>query len=105
VSHFHILRKINAALLNIAIAIWLNMVFNAAMTKEIDRALIKSLGGPAQVAELLSLPKYGGVQRVQNWLQRGIPSKVKVDNPHLFMPELAQALANTAQAATETIAA
>lgn len=80
------------------------MVFNAAMTKEIDRALIKTLGGPTKVAELLNLPKYGGAQRVQNWLARGIPYQVKVNNPHLFMPELAQALTNTAQAATETVA-
>lgn len=66
-----------------------------AMSKQTDRQLIATLGGPTKVAELLSLPKYGGVQRVQNWTQRGIPSHVKVEFPHLFMPELA---ANTQQA-------
>lgn len=80
------------------------MVFNAAMSKKSDRELIAELGGPAKVAELLNWPKYGGVQRVQNWMDRGIPAQVKVDHPHIFMPELAQAPANTAQAATETVA-
>lgn len=51
-----------------------------------DRELIKALGGPAKVAELLGFDKaQGGVQRVQNWLERGIPSKVKLDHPHIFL--------------------
>ena len=74
------------------------------MSKDKDRDLIASLGGPTKVADLLSLPRYGGVQRVQNWTQRGIPSAVKVSFPHIFMPELAQAPAAVAQAATETVA-
>ena len=78
------------------------------MSKETDRLLIAKLGGPTKVAELLSLPKYGGVQRVQNWTQRGIPSHVKVEFPHLFMPELAtnqpQAPAAIARAAIENVA-
>jgi hypothetical protein len=69
-----------------------------------DQKLIAALGGPAKVAVLLGLPKYGGVQRVQNWTVRGIPSAVKVQYPDLFMPELAAARANSAQAATQTIA-
>ena len=53
---------------------------------ERDRDLIKALGGPARVAELLAYDKEsGGVQRVHNWLTRGIPSKVKVDRPDLFL--------------------
>ena len=74
------------------------------MSKDKDRELIASLGGPSKVADLLNLPRYGGVQRVQNWTQRGIPSAVKVSFPHIFMPELAQAPAAVAQAATETVA-
>lgn len=74
------------------------------MNKQSDRELIANLGGPAKVAELLNLPKYGGVQRVQNWTQRGIPSDVKVKHPRIFMPELFnQDAANTAQAAIQTV--
>jgi len=52
-----------------------------------DAELISHHGGPAKVAELLKYDKAaGGVQRVQNWLTRGIPSKVKLDHPHLFLP-------------------
>lgn len=91
-------------LLHMAIDFGLNMVFNVAMSKESDRELIAKLGGPTRVAELLNLPKYGGVQRVQNWMQRGIPAAMKVDHPAIFMPELAQAHAERAQAATETVA-
>jgi hypothetical protein len=54
---------------------------------EADRALIAALGGPAKVAERLNYQKLGGVQRVQNWTVRGIPSAVKVQRPDLFMPE------------------
>lgn len=50
-----------------------------------DRELIESLGGPAKVARLLGLPTKGGVQRVHNWLTRGIPAQVKLDNPELFL--------------------
>lgn len=51
-----------------------------------DAERIESLGGPTQVAELLGYDKAkGGVQRVQNWITRGIPSKVKLDHPHIFL--------------------
>jgi hypothetical protein len=60
----------------------LNMVFNAGMT---DTELIAHLGGPTKVAVLLNLEKDGGVQRVQNWLTRGIPPKVKLEFPHIFL--------------------
>lgn len=54
-----------------------------------DRALIAALGGPAKLAERLNYQKVGGVQRVQNWTVRGIPSAVKVQRPDLFMLEFA----------------
>lgn len=50
-----------------------------------DSELIKSLGGPTKVAELLQFDKAVGVQRVQNWITRGIPAQVKVDHPEIFM--------------------
>jgi hypothetical protein len=59
----------------------LNMVCNTAMST--DQALIEALGGPARVAELLGYRKWG-TQRVQNWLTRGIPAKVKLERPDLF---------------------
>lgn len=56
-----------------------------------DAELIESLGGPARVAELLHLDKDGGVQRVHNWKTRGIPAKVKLERPDLFLRHLVQA--------------
>lgn len=50
-----------------------------------DAQLINDLGGPAKVAELLGYKKHGGPQRVSNWRTRGIPAKVKVDHPDIFM--------------------
>ena len=55
-----------------------------------DAELIRRLGGPSKVAELIAIDKRGGAQRVQNWMVRGIPAAIKVKFPHLFMPELAQ---------------
>lgn len=70
-------------LLNMVFAFFLNMVFNVVMN---DKELIASLGGPTKVAELLELDKAkGGVQRVQNWITRGIPAQVKLDRPDLFL--------------------
>ena len=63
-----------------------------------DAELIRRLGGPSKVAELISIDKKGGAQRIQNWMVRGIPAAIKVKYPHIFMPELAQASV-TAQAA------
>lgn len=54
-----------------------------------DRDLIMKHGGPAALAELLKFRKPGGVQRVQNWMTRGIPAKVKLDHPDLFLSPLA----------------
>jgi hypothetical protein len=54
-----------------------------------DGEIIKDLGGPAKVAELLGYEKHGGTQRVQNWISRGIPPKVKIERPDLFLPSVA----------------
>lgn len=50
-----------------------------------DKKMIVDLGGPAKVAELLGYDKQGGVQRVYNWMSRGIPPKVKLERPDLFL--------------------
>jgi hypothetical protein len=49
-----------------------------------DKELIAQLGGPSQVARLLGFDNYGA-QRVQNWLVRGIPSRIKLDFPKIFL--------------------
>lgn len=53
-----------------------------------DAKLIESLGGPSKVAELLGYDKDGGVQRVHNWIERGIPPKVKLEHPEIFLSDL-----------------
>jgi hypothetical protein len=53
-----------------------------------DRELIQLLGGPTKLAELLGYKKPGGVQRVQNWKDRGIPASVKLCRPDLFLRHL-----------------
>lgn len=63
-----------------------------------DAALIKKLGGPSKVAELICIEKRGGAQRVQNWMVRGIPAAIKVQFPHLFMPELTRQDGETSHA-------
>jgi hypothetical protein len=51
-----------------------------------DAAVIASLGGSAKLAERLRYDKKaGGIQRVQNWMTRGIPAAVKVQFPELFL--------------------
>lgn len=98
-----IVLQLNTALLNVVLTKCINMVFNVTMNaNQTDAEIISNLGGPAKVAELLRLDKQGGVQRVQNWIARGIPSRVKVDRPDLFMPELtAQAQQPAEQGATQ----
>ena len=52
-----------------------------------DKKLILALGGPTKVAVLLGFDTTkGGVQRVQNWMTRGIPPKEKLARPDLFLP-------------------
>lgn len=54
-----------------------------------DKELIISLGGATRVCEMLGYDKSaGGVQRVHNWMERGIPAQVKLDHPDLFMRDL-----------------
>lgn len=62
------------------------MTFNRAMNDHhADKAVIDALGGPAEVARKIGLdPAKGGVQRVQNWMKRGIPSAVRLDHLDLF---------------------
>lgn len=52
------------------------------------RELIEAHGGPAKLCEELGWDKDGGTQRVQNWLDRGIPSDVKVSYPEIFLAHL-----------------
>lgn len=63
----------------------LDMTHQQRPTLEADRALIQSLGGPTQLAKRLGYDKPGSVQRVQNWMARGIPPAVKLANPDLFL--------------------
>lgn len=87
-----IVAQLNTTLLNVMFASCINMVFNVGMTKhlatEADRQTIERLGGPTKLAELLGYDKTkGGVQRIQNWKDRGIPPAVKLQRPDLFLPE------------------
>ncbi len=50
-----------------------------------DREKILELGGASAVAEILGYPKAGGVQRVTNWMTRGIPATVKLAHPDIFL--------------------
>jgi hypothetical protein len=64
------------------------MVFNSSMAEQHkDWDIVKALGGPKQVADLLHLSGPGRVQRVQNWKTRGIPSAVRLQM--LERPDLA----------------
>ena len=46
-----------------------------------DKQIILNLGGTSAVAKLLGISQ----QRVNNWMTRGIPSKVKLENQDLFV--------------------
>jgi hypothetical protein len=63
------------------------------MSIDHDKALIERLGGPAKVAELLGYDKDGGVQRVFNWTTRGIPARVKLAFPQIFLKQPERAAA------------
>lgn len=52
------------------------------MSIEADKEILLKLGGSTKVAELLG---YRDKQRVQNWMKRGIPAKIKLEYPHLFL--------------------
>ncbi|MCX0345938.1 hypothetical protein NVV27_09400 [Acinetobacter radioresistens] len=53
-----------------------------AISVKADQETIVSLGGPAKVAQLLG---FSNRQRVQNWMVRGIPAKIKLEYPHIFL--------------------
>ena len=55
------------------------------MSIDDDKDLIKRLGGPARLAKLLNFKEVGGTQRVANWQRRGIPPRVKLDFPDIFL--------------------
>ena len=59
-----------------------NMVCNPGMR---DSELIDKLGGVTALAVRLGFEKQGGVQRVQNWKLRGIPARVKLQWPDIFL--------------------
>lgn len=81
-------------LLHVVFDFYINMVFNrGTMIKHTelhpDSKIIDDLGGASKLAELLGYDKtHGGVQRIQNWKTRGIPSSVKIEHPDLFMTDL-----------------
>jgi len=70
-----------------------------------DAELIQELGGPTKLAEILGYDKQsGGVQRVQNWITRGIPAQVKVDHPDLFIRSIKPSSKASATATQEQAA-
>lgn len=46
-----------------------------------DEKLIRDLGGSTKVANLLGY----SIQRVSNWMTRGIPSKVRLEHQDFFL--------------------
>ena len=49
-----------------------------------DEQLIKSLGGPTKLARMLGYEGTAGSRRVHNWIKRGIPPRVKLENMAIF---------------------
>jgi hypothetical protein len=49
-----------------------------------DADIIRKLGGPTKLAERLNFDRATGVQRVHNWLKRGIPARVLLDHAAVF---------------------
>ena len=49
-----------------------------------DKQLIERLGGVSAVAKIIGCSP----QRVSNWVKRGIPPKVKIEHPRLFLLHL-----------------
>lgn len=62
-----------------------------------DKELIMKLGGVVAVSDYLGV----SYQCVFNWLTRGIPSKVKVDNKEIFLSDNPQSLATEEQQTEE----
>ncbi|WP_409360310.1 hypothetical protein, partial [Acinetobacter baumannii] len=57
-------------------------LLEATMSIEADKEILLKLGGSTKVAELLG---FKDKQRVQNWMKRGIPAKIKLQYPHIFL--------------------
>ena len=57
------------------------MLFNSRMN---DAQLIESLGGPTKLARMLGYKGASGSRRVHNWIKRGIPPRVKLENLAIF---------------------
>lgn len=97
-----IVSALNNLLIHAVLTGPVNAVFNSDMsnTDLSDAALIAKLGGPSEVAKRLNYPTNGGPQRVHNWTKRGIPAKVKLEHPELFLAH--EALAAAAAAAINT---
>lgn len=76
------------------------MVFNFAMHP--DTQLIGRFGGATKLAARLGFSiKGGGVQRVQNWKERGIPASVERDNPWITDERRAMLNVNRPEAVPE----
>jgi hypothetical protein len=50
-----------------------------------DAETIDRLGGSTKVSRMLGFPKEIGTQRVNNWKRRGIPARIKLDFPKIFL--------------------
>lgn len=60
------------------------MVFNVGMNKPTH--IIDLLGGPSKVAELLGWKgKPGQIQRIHNWKVRGVPARILLEHPDVFL--------------------
>lgn len=64
---------------------------------DFDKAVIAALGGPAELARKLGFKAPGSVQRVYNWLDRGIPAAVRLQHMSLFSSAERKIAANTKQ--------
>jgi hypothetical protein len=50
-----------------------------------DKEIIEKLGGSSKVAALLQLGGRFPQIRVNQWKTRGIPAKIKLQYPHIFL--------------------
>lgn len=69
-----------------------------------DAELIKLHGGPKRLAQKMNLSGRYAVQRIQNWKTRGIPAKVKLQHPSLFLGAVFQNLGGSVASASESLA-
>lgn len=49
-----------------------------------DAARIDALGGPTEVAKLLSFSAFGSASRVANWKKKGVPWEIRFHRADLF---------------------